>query len=256
MKSICNFGYARAKLGRGQFNNVRGLLKYLQYRDDREDHIPGGGGPDRWIDGGLGANYQTILSRLDALSPANPNAYCFALVVSPDPRAIAQVEGDPQARFVEALQSSLADWEDWREDHDKRPQVGPLEYALVVHRPTREYGEQMHAHIIIAAATEDPLTGTRTPLYNNRPEIDQFTKTVWRELDRVYGLDPEIDRRQTPEPELEPAAPAKLSPAEFTPTQSTPPEDWEIPFHPTPAELSPTGFTPTEPLPTVEGDAE
>ncbi len=54
MKSICNFGYARTKKGGAHFPDVRGLLKYVQYRDDRDDHIPGGGGPDRWVDGGLG----------------------------------------------------------------------------------------------------------------------------------------------------------------------------------------------------------
>src|SRR4030066_138547 len=99
MKSICNFGYARSKRGSGSFSDMRGLLKYLQYRDDRDGHIPGAGGPDRWGDG--------------------------------------------------------------------RPQAGPLEYSLVVHRPERDYGEQMHAHVILAAATENALTGERTPLYNN-----------------------------------------------------------------------------------------
>lgn len=246
MKSICNFGYARARRGGGQFNNVRGLLKYLQYRDDRDDHLPGGGGPDRWVDGGLGTNYQTILSRLDALSPANPNAYCFALVVSPDPEAIARVEGDPQARFVQALQASIAEWEDWREEHDRRPQTGPLEYALVVHRPERVYGEQMHAHVIFGAATEDPFSGTRTPLYNNRPEIEQFKRIVYRELDRVYELDRELDRRQTPAPEHE------SEPPELSPAHPSPREDLEIAFHPTAAELSPAAPPPAA----GEGDAE
>ena len=37
MKSICNFGYARTKKGGAYFPDVRGLLKYLQYRDDRDD---------------------------------------------------------------------------------------------------------------------------------------------------------------------------------------------------------------------------
>ena len=44
MKSICNFGYARTKKGGAYFPDVRGLLKYIQYRDDHDDHIPGGGG--------------------------------------------------------------------------------------------------------------------------------------------------------------------------------------------------------------------
>ena len=82
MKSICNFAYARTKRGSARFPDVRGLLRYLQYRDNRDQHIPGAGSPDRWVDGGLGSHYRAILSRLDELSPANQYAYCHALVIS------------------------------------------------------------------------------------------------------------------------------------------------------------------------------
>ena len=211
MKSICNFGYARSKRGGGSFPNVRGLLKYLQYRDNRDDHIPMAGGPDRWVDGGLGTCYQHILSRLDELSPANRHAYCHALVISPDPEALADVEGDPQARFVEAVRAAIEEWEAWRLEHDRRPQVGPIEYSFVVHRPARDYGEQMHAHVILAAATEDAMTRERTPLYNNQAEIEAFKETVYRQLDRVYELDREREQEQA-EPERERMAEPEIEP--------------------------------------------
>jgi len=208
VKSICNFGYARAKRSGGPFPNVRGLAKYLQYRDNRDDHIPMAGGPDRWVDGGLGTCYQHILARLDELSTANRHAYCHVVMVSPDPEALAawrerqDVEGDPQARFVEAVRAAIQEWDEWRLVHDDKPQVGPIEYSFVVHRPERDYGEQMHAHVLLAAATEDSLTGERTPLYNNRPEIETFKEIVYRQLDRVYELDRERER-EVPEPSLE-----------------------------------------------------
>jgi hypothetical protein len=211
MRSICNFGYARSKRGGGSFPDVRGLLKYLQYRDNRDDHIPMAGGPDRWVDGGLGTCYQHILARLDELSPANRHAYCHVVMVSPDPEALSQVRGDlGQARFVETVRAALEEWEAWRLEHDEKPQVGPLEYSFVVHRPVREYGEQMHAHVILAAATENALTRERTPLYNNRPEIGAFKEIVYRELDRAYDLERERDeldraydlKRERDEPEL------------------------------------------------------
>ena len=112
MKCICNFGYARTKKGSSHFPNVRNLLKYVQFRDDRNDHIPGAGGPDRWVDGGLGDCYPRILVRLDALSPANPHAYCHSVVISPDPQAMAEVEGDPHSRFVEAVKATIDEWEE------------------------------------------------------------------------------------------------------------------------------------------------
>ena len=219
MKSICNFGYAQTKKGGAHFPDVRGLLKYVQYRDDRDDHIPGGGGLDRWVDGGLSDNYPKILARLDELSAGNPHAYCFAVVISPDPEAIAQVEGDPHAGFVEAIKASMSEWEEWREEHDK-PLAGPIEYSFVVHRPERNYGEQMHAHLILPAATENAMNGDLTPLYNNRPHVEAFKEIVYRQLDRVYVLD-----REQKEPEL------KLE-MELEPVLEL--ADREIPFHDVP----------------------
>ena len=225
MKSICNFGYARTKKGGAHFPDVRGLLKYLQYRDDRDDHIPGGGGPDRWVDGGLGDSYPKILARLDELSAGNSHAYCFSVVISPDPEEIAQVEGDPHARFVEAIKASMSEWEAWREQHDK-PLAGPIEYSFVVHRPERNYGEQMHAHLILPSATENAMNGDLTPLYNNRPHVEAFKEIVYHQLDRVYGLD-----REHAEPELEPEMELDLKMALESVVKFA---DREIPFHDVP----------------------
>jgi hypothetical protein len=216
MKSICNFGYARSKKGGAHFPDVRNLLKYIQFRDNRDDHIPRAGGPDRWVDGGLGDSYPMILARLDELSAGNPHAYCFAVVISPEPEAISEVDGDPQARFVEAIRASMAEWQTWREELDK-PQAGPIEYSFVVHRPERNYGEQMHAHLILPAATENAMSGDLTPLYNNRTHIDALKEIVYRQLDRVYDLDQE---REKPEIKLE----MKLEPKIDFP-------DRDIPFH-------------------------
>ncbi len=216
MKCICNFRYARARQGGAHFPDVKGLLRYLQYRDDRDDHIPGAGGPNRWIDGGLGSHHREILARLDQLSPGNRSAYCFSVVISPDPEALADVEGDPYERFVETIRDTMEEWEDWRLEHDPSPQAGPIEYSFVVHRPAcpersrgeRHYGEQMHAHLILPAATEHRATRDMTPLYNNRPHVDAFKEITYRELDRVFDRDlerdePELEREQEPELEQE-----------------------------------------------------
>ena len=203
MKSICNFGYAQTRKGGSHFPDVKGLLRYVQYRDDRNDHIPGAGGPDRWVDGGLGDRYRKILARLDELSPANRHAYCHSVIISPDPEAVARVEGDPQARFVEAVGAAVQEWEKWRQVHDEKPQAGPIEYSFVVHRPERNYGEQMHAHLIVAAATEDPVTGEATPLYNNTQHVEAFKEITYRQLDRVFGLDREQEKPER-QPQMEP----------------------------------------------------
>ena len=126
MKSICNFGYAQTKSGGAHFPDVTGLLKYIQYRDDRDDHIPGGGGPDRWVDGGLGDSYPKILARLDELSAGqslSPTA--IAIVISPDPRGNRGGRGRPHARFVEAVKATIQEWEEWRQEHDASHRLAP-----------------------------------------------------------------------------------------------------------------------------------
>jgi len=45
MRSICNFGYARSRKGGTHFPDVKGLLRYIQYRDNRDDHIPTAAAP-------------------------------------------------------------------------------------------------------------------------------------------------------------------------------------------------------------------
>jgi hypothetical protein len=202
MKYICNFRYAQSRKGGAHFPDVRGLLRYVQFRDDRDDHVPGRA--NRWIDDELGASYPQILARLDQLSPGNRDAYCFSVVISPDPEAMAawrerqDVDGDPYERFVETLQEAMEEWEAWRLDNDPRPQAGRIEYSFVVHRPEREYGEQMHAHLILPAATEHPATRDKTPLYNYRPHVEAFKEITGRQLDRAFELERERD-----EPELE-----------------------------------------------------
>lgn len=189
MKCICNFKYARYKRGGPVIRDVRGWLKYVQFRDDRNDRVPDAHSPDRWVDGGLGVCYQHILVRLDELSRGNRHAYCHHIVVSPDPQAMARIAGDPKHRFVEAVRDILQEWDEWRWEHDSRPQAGPIEYSFVVHRPVRAYGEQMHAHVVLGAATEHHMTRDLTPLYNDREHLAAFKEIAYRQLDLAFGLD-------------------------------------------------------------------
>jgi len=89
----------------------------------------------------------------------------------------------------------MAEWQTWRDEHDK-PLAGPIEYSFVVHRPERNYGEQMHAHMILPAATENAMSGDLTPLYNNREHVEALKEIAYRQLDRAYGLDREQQRAE------------------------------------------------------------
>ena len=103
---------------------------------------------------------------------------------------------------MEAVKATIDEWEEWRQTHDDRPQAGPIAYSFVVHRPERSYGEQMHVHLILAAATENPVSGAATPLYNNRQHMDAFKEIACHQLDRAFGLDRDPQRHDQEKAEI------------------------------------------------------
>ncbi|MGQ9600236.1 MAG: hypothetical protein ACUVWZ_12565 [Anaerolineae bacterium] len=54
-------------VGAGKYGKARGLLRYLQYREDRINHAPRAGGAERWIDCGLGRGWREILDNASEL---------------------------------------------------------------------------------------------------------------------------------------------------------------------------------------------
>ena len=74
MKAIIvpDLAYTSHKGRRGGSSNgykeMSARLKYLQYRDDADGHIPQEQGLERWQDHGLGMNYREILNNCASLS--------------------------------------------------------------------------------------------------------------------------------------------------------------------------------------------
>ena len=65
----------------GGYAKAKGLLTYLQYRDDRDTHIPNAGGRDRWTDCGLGRSWREILSNATELENRKTNTLLRSLVI-------------------------------------------------------------------------------------------------------------------------------------------------------------------------------
>lgn len=65
---IANVKYQSSK-GKGA-GKLKGILRYIQYRDDKDGHIPQERGLERWGDHGLGATFRP--SHLTA-KPSNPS---------------------------------------------------------------------------------------------------------------------------------------------------------------------------------------
>ncbi len=198
----------------GGYAKAKGLLTYLQYRDDRDTHIPRAGGPDRWVDCGLGGSWREVLNNTTELENQQSNTLLRSLVIRPPQEEVALLEKvDPER------------WEDRRErmhklvqrvmdDEMKRrgiewpggTQPMDLPYSYVLHAPDDKNGvESLHAHVITPAMDRD---GERA--FNVYPQDVQLTREVAEqeterlfELERVREYQPELEREADLEPDRE-----------------------------------------------------
>jgi len=191
--------------GDGSAGKARGLLRYLQYRDDAINHIPRAGGPDRWVDCGLGGNWREILDSVSELQ--TDKVLLRTLVIRPPQELLAELEQvDPErwARRRELLEEvvhRVMDAEMERagmERPDGSRQPLDLPYSYVIHAPDDSNGiESPHAHVIVPAQDRD---GERA--FNvYRHDVQQTRAVAERETERLLELD-RVRARQ-PEQELE-----------------------------------------------------
>ncbi len=72
---VANVRYQSPK-GRGA-RKLKGLLRYIQYRDDRDGHIRQDHRLERWVDHGLGNSFQTIAANCAALKSDHVQAFTW-----------------------------------------------------------------------------------------------------------------------------------------------------------------------------------
>jgi hypothetical protein len=176
----------------GKEAKARGLLKYLEYRDDRIHHIPRAAGADRWVDCGLGGNWQEILENAQALE--SDKVLLRALVIRPPQELVAELEEvDPERwahrrELLEELVHRVMDAEMERagiERLDGTKQPLDLPYSYVLHAPDDGNGvESSHAHVIVPAMDRE---GERA--FNvYRHDVQQTREVAERETERLFEL--------------------------------------------------------------------
>ncbi len=190
---------------------LKGLLRYIQYRDDRDGHIPQQRGLDRWVDRGLGSNFQTIAANCEEYKSEHVQA--FTWVINPNPDLMAFVPEKKREQFVRELtEATLERFFEARE-------MEVPEYAYAIHRrETGDHRDNPHAHVILPGTYHSWADGSRLPLYMNRYKkenhIEMLHETAQQQMDvlmqRYVGLDWEqrydvlMAERQPPdEPEIE-----------------------------------------------------
>jgi len=96
---VANVRYQTPK-GKGA-SKLKSLLRYFQYRDDRDGHIPQEQGLERWVNHGLGSNFQAVAATCDALKSDHVQAFTF--VINPNPDLIQFVPEERREVFVKHL---------------------------------------------------------------------------------------------------------------------------------------------------------
>lgn len=192
-------------------NELKAILKYLQYRDNPDTYIPHDNGIERWHDRGLGSGYADILERCGALSSDKVLAWTW--VISPAPDLMLRLPESERVPMLIALTDRIV------EDYYTARGMDVPEYAFVMHdRMTNAesgYPEplhQLHTHVVLPG-TVPTLEGDRTPFYcrASKGHVDLLrdvsTAHFSAELDRL--ADPEwrlLRREHDDEPQTEPLA--------------------------------------------------
>ncbi|MHB8624622.1 MAG: hypothetical protein ACYDBJ_10690 [Aggregatilineales bacterium] len=188
---VANVRYQTPK-GKGA-SKLKRLLRYIQYRDDRDGHIPQQRGLERWTDHGLGDNFQTIATNCDAAKSDYVQAFTF--VINPNPDLIALIPEDRRASFVEELTESTID------NFLAERGIEDLEYSYALHRRETTDAEDPgrdnpHTHVILPGTYFSWQDGDRLPLYMNRNKrenhIELLHQVAQQEIDRL--LQQEIGR--------------------------------------------------------------
>ena len=201
---VVDFAYKGPKRkGRGTgHKGLRSTLKYLQYRDNRTDHLAQVQEDERWRDLGLGTHYREIFERCDHLQSKHVLAWTW--VVSPAPDLMALVPEEKRAQLVCDLTERVV------EDYYIERGFDLPEYSYVLHdrlTDPKEEGEEpmqhLHTHVVLPGTA--PSIAERLPVYNNKERGHDAlfrniaTRHFEAALDDIVGPEWRMHREQEPE---------------------------------------------------------
>ncbi len=202
---VTDFAYKGPKRkGRGTgHQGLRATLKYLQYRDTRDDPFQQSDNPERWVDHGLGQHYRAIFETCDQLQSKHVLAWTW--VISPAPDLMALVPEEHRRELVLDLTERIV------EDFYTERGFEVPEYSYVLHDRLTEPEDgsdplqQLHTHVVLPGTA--PLAGSdRQAVYNNKEKgHDALFREIASQhftnaLDDLVG--PEWHRLREEEPEV------------------------------------------------------
>lgn len=162
---VVDFAYKGLKRnGRGTGRQgLKVTLKYLQYRDKKNNHLAQNRAYERWQDRGMGVSYGEIFKNCDALQSKHVLAWTW--VISPAPDLMELVPPDQRRELLYDLTERVV------EDYYIERGFEVPEYSYLMHsaktkpKDGEPPQEHLHTHVILPGTA--PSTADRLPVYNN-----------------------------------------------------------------------------------------
>ncbi len=162
---VVDFAYKSPKrVGRGTGRQgLRATLKYLQYRDTRNNHLAQSRDFERWQDRGMGRSHGEIFRSCDQLQSKHVLAWTW--VISPAPDLMALVPKAQRRELLYELTERVV------EDYYTERGFDVPEYSYLMHsaktKPKEDEPahEHLHTHVVLPGTV--PTTADRLPVYNN-----------------------------------------------------------------------------------------
>jgi len=155
-------GHKRAGRGTGR-QGLKATLKYLQYRDKKNNHLAQNHAYERWQDRGMGVSYSEIFKNCDALHSKHVLAWTW--VISPAPDLMELVPREQRRELLYELTERVV------EDYYTARGFDVPEYSYLMHSAKTKGTEgappqdQLHTHVVLPGTA--PSTADRIPVYNN-----------------------------------------------------------------------------------------
>jgi hypothetical protein len=172
----------------------KNLLRYLTYRESRDEAARHVAGRERWTDHGMGGSVAEIVQHCDDLK--SEHVLTFSLVCNPNPDLIGMVALEEREQFVRELTESVVNG-----FFDERGLDTGIEFSYVMHHrltddPQAPGLHNPHTHIVLPGTVYDEEHGQRVPLFFSRNRkvnhIDMLhdvtERTMVTQMERYVGL--------------------------------------------------------------------
>ena len=165
-KQMCVANVKYKKPTANESKRMNNLLKYLTYRESRDEKARQAGGQERWMNHGMGQSATEIAERCEAYQ--SEHVLLFSLVINPNPDLIHMIPVEDREQFVRQLTHKTMNT-----FFDQRGIDTGVEYSTVLHHRNTDGKEASglhnpHTHIVLPGTYYDADEGRRKPLYFSR----------------------------------------------------------------------------------------